>query len=333
MPANLSPDYMNAEKRYKEAKEPSEKLLCLEEMYATIPKHKGTEKMQADIKRRIASLKDDIELHRRQGKKGFSYRIPKEGCGQIVLVGAPNSGKSSLLKAVSNAEPLIAQYPFTTHAPLPGMAHYLDVKMQIIDLPPISEEHTEHWLSDIVKAADVVLAVVDIQSDDPLQEFYEVRRVLEKFKVALSSHKDSGASIKEIDFRWTLKKTIIAFNKCDSTEQDEIAELFTEMIDIRYEMIKISTLNNIGIDNLLRGVYRSLDVIRVYSKMPGKPPDMKAPFTIPVGGTLLDFAKTVHEDFARDLKYGRIWGSGKFEGQQAPHDFVLSDGDIVELHI
>lgn len=331
MPANLSPDYMAAERKYKEAKDADEKLRCLEEMYATIPKHKGTEKMQADIKHKISSLKEHIEDARQRGKKGFSYRIPREGCGQVVLVGAPNSGKSSILKALSNAEPVIAPYPYTTHTPLPGMVPYKDVKMQMIDLPPISETHTEHWLSDLIKAADVIICVVNMQADDPIEEFNEVRRVLENFKIALVNNKDECAQ--NYDFRFLRKKTLLAASKVDSHEQLEIFEIFKEMLDVKFDVLPISVEKGIGLDVFSETAYKYLNKIRIYSKAPGKPADMNSPFTIPSGSTLIDFAQTVHQDFAQNLKFARIWGSGRFDGQQISHDFVLHDGDIVELHI
>jgi len=142
MPANLTPDYLAAERDYKQAATPAERIAALERMLATVPKHKGTEKIQADLKRRLSQARKEST------KKGAAHSVPfylveKEGAGQVVLLGPPNAGKSQLVAALTHAHPEVADYPFTTRLPTPGMMSYQNVQIQLIDLPPLSEEFME----------------------------------------------------------------------------------------------------------------------------------------------------------------------------------------------
>ncbi|MCX6553014.1 MAG: 50S ribosome-binding GTPase, partial [Acidobacteria bacterium] len=119
MPANLSPEYHRAEERLRGARSPDEKIAALEEMLRVIPKHKGTDHMQADLKGRIAKLRK--EIGKKGGKGGFTFIVPREGAGQVAIAGPPNSGKSSLVRALTRATPAVGSYPFTTREPVPGM--------------------------------------------------------------------------------------------------------------------------------------------------------------------------------------------------------------------
>ena len=137
MPANLTPEYLAAEEEFKSAQSHEEKIAALERMLSTVPKHKGTEKLQADIKRRLS--RERKEGHKKGGARTVPFwLVKKEGAGQVALIGPPNAGKSSLLAALTNARPEVADYPFTTHAPTPGMMAYENIQVQLIDLPPVS---------------------------------------------------------------------------------------------------------------------------------------------------------------------------------------------------
>jgi len=327
LPANLSPEFNNAEKDYKAAKTPEDKLLCLQRMLSTIPKHKGTEKMQADIKRRIAQLKERLESHSK--KKGPSYRVKPEGAGQIALIGPPNSGKSSLLAALSRAEPVIADYPFSTREPIPGMLHYLDIQIQLLDLPPISKEHRESFVFDNIRGADGALLMLDLGASDPAQDYRESIDILQQKKIRLiqpDAERETEEASGFSDIR-----SLLVFSKCDLDPDGELAELAAELILSPLPVYSISAHQKINLDNLAKDIFDLLHVIRVYSKHPGKPPDMNAPFTAPMGCDVMGFAGLVHKDFAEHLKSARIWGSAKFDGQIVQRDHVLQDGDIVEL--
>ena len=165
MPANLTPEYRRAEKEFRAAKTPHGKLACLEHMLRVMPKHKGTDHMQADLKRRISRLREQNEHKSGKAKRAPVSKVEKEGAGQIVLLGAPNSGKSQLLAALSNAHVNVADYPFSTHLPQPGMMHFEDVQIQLVDTPPVTADYMEMWMPDTVRRADRALLVVDLGND------------------------------------------------------------------------------------------------------------------------------------------------------------------------
>ncbi len=328
MPANLSPEYSDAEKEYKAAKTPDEKLLCLQKMLSAIPKHKGTEKMQADLKRRIAQSKEKQDAHSK--KKGLSFRVKPEGGGQIALIGPPNSGKSALLNALTHAEPEIADYPFTTREPMPGMTLYKDLQIQLVDLPPVSADHCESFVFDNIRGSDGALVVLDLAASDPVSDLEQILELLDQKKIRLIPPEETPEVTEtgEVSIR-----SILVFNKSDLDPDGELLELIKEMLEIPLPIEVVSTKVQDTLNTLPKKLFDLLHIIRVYSKHPGKPPDMDAPFSAPIGTTVLEFAALVHKDFAEHFKSARIWGSAKFDGQVVQKDHVLEDEDIVELSI
>ena len=126
MPANLPPQYFEAEKNFRQAKDPMEKIAALEEMLAIMPHHKGTDHLRAELRARIARLTEAAE--KKTATKRRSMVIPKEGAAQIAVVGLPNSGKSQLVSSITNTSPTVAEYPFTTHSATPGMMEFENIK-------------------------------------------------------------------------------------------------------------------------------------------------------------------------------------------------------------
>lgn len=328
MPANLSPEYVEAEKNYKAASDPQEKMMWLQKMLSAIPKHKGTEKMQADIKRRISQMKEQQE--KKGKKKGPSFRIKPEGAGQIVLIGPPNSGKSAILKALTNAEPEIANYPFTTREPIPGMAPYKDILIQLVDLPPISDEHVENFVFDNIRGADGAILILDFEGEVPAEEYQMITRILEDKRIFLVPPDAERPDVQGIE---SIIPTIMLFNKSDVDPDGELQQLVMELLETDLPIIRTSTLNGEGLGTLPQDLFDLLRVIRVYSKQPGKDADMDAPFTLSMGSTVEDLAWVIHKDIAKNFKSARIWGSGKFEGQTVQHDHVLQDKDVVEISV
>ncbi|UCF67555.1 MAG: 50S ribosome-binding GTPase [Acidobacteriota bacterium] len=327
MPTNLTPEFRHAEQEYKRASTPEEKTAALKQMLSTIPKHKGTEKMQADIKRRLAKLKDEIRQQTK--KRGFSIHVDREGAGQVTIVGPPNSGKSSLIASLSGVELEIAAYPFTTQCPHPAMMAFEDVQIQLVDLPPVSRLHTESWVAGIVRISDLVVIVVDLGADDALEQVEETLEVLEASKVRLvggEPNSEPWASIVE-------KPALMIGTKCDLSGGPDNAAALSELYGDRFELLTVSAETGEGLDEARRHVFQRLKLIRVYSKPPHHEAELDRPYVLAEGSSLQDFASLVHKDFAEKLKFARVWGEGKYDGQRINRDFVLSDRDVVELHI
>jgi ribosome-interacting GTPase 1 len=332
MPANLTPQYHEAEERYRQAKTIEEKLAALEEMLAVIPKHKGTEHMQGDIKAKIAKLRRQLEEQRpARGRYQAMYNVEKEGAGQVVLVGPPNAGKSKLLSMLTNAQPEIGDYAFTTQRPYPGMMPYEDIKIQIVDMPPFTEEFTEPWMAAIVRNSDAVLFVVDAGDSSVLERIEEVLNVLYRFRIKLQGW-NRPALTEEVGFI-VVKRTIFVANKMDLEESQGNLEVISEFYGERFPIEPVSSVNGNGLEHLKEEIFRMLDVIRVYTKVPGKPPDMDAPYVLRKGSTVLDLATMIHKDFAQKLRFARIWGEGKYDGQMVSRDHLLEDRDVLELHV
>jgi hypothetical protein len=325
MPANLSPEYLAAEQRFRQATTNEEKLAALEEMLSTIPKHKGTEKMQADLKRRISKLRKESQKKRGGAKPRPFYQVDKEGAGQVVLVGPPNSGKSQLLATLTRATPEIAEYPFTTRVPLPGMMEFENVQIQLVDLPPVAREFSEPWLFGIIRNSDAVLLVVDASDDDVLAEMDTLLGLLEEVGIQLVPATTSDTH--------RGKRTLLVATKVETPPAEENFEILKEFFSDRFPMLAVSAINATNLELLKQHVFQMLGVIRIYTKAPGKPIDLSAPFVLKKGSRVLDAARRVHKDFAERLKYARIWGSERFDGQMVNREHVLADGDIIEFHI
>ncbi len=325
MPANLTPDFIKARKKLRQASTPAEKLAALEEMLATIPKHKGTDHMQADIKKRIAKARGAAG----KSKKGKSHsyeHIPKEGAGQVVLVGPPNAGKSTLVATLTNAKPEVASYPFSSLVPVPGMMTYEDVPIQLIDLPPVAPDYTESWVYSLIRACDLALIVLDAEDDELLaDEFQELVEKLEERNIHLVEDRPESVEdrVKEIPAR-------VVLTKSDRVDPFEIKDMASEF---GLPTLWVSGQHGHGLDALAKMVFDGLDIVRIYTKLPGHKPDMTEPYTLPIGSCALDAVRVVHRDFVDRLKYVRVWGSGRFDGQQVPSDHQLEDGDIVEIHL
>ena len=329
MPANLSPEYLEAEKAYRQSKTPTEKMACLERMLSTIPKHKGTEKMQGDIKRRIAQLKERMEHEQSRKRGGVSLVVRREGAGKVVLVGPPNTGKSQLICSLTNARPEVAPYPYTTRQPVPAMMPFEDVLIQLVELPAVSTEHFEPVTGDNIRNADLALIVVDLSSKDPLEQVTTTLQLLEKVKIKLSG--DGSAT--GPGFGWSTKKALIVANKSDCDEDGVTLSLMRELWEGDIPIMAVSEKNGPELERLRAEIFRRLEIIRVYSRASAKSKEKNIPFTLKAGSTLLDFAAEVHKDFAEKLRHARVWGSSAFDGQNVSSDYVLADGDIVELHM
>jgi len=326
MPANLPPEYKSAEKRFKAASTVAEKIAALEDLISTVPKHKGTDHLRADLRRRLSQLKkESLEQRKKKGGGRDSlYNVPKEGAAQMALVGFANSGKSSLLANLTKATPVIADYPLSTLLPLPGMMPYEDIQFQLVDLPPIANETTDGWVSGIIRVADGLLVIVDL-AEDALIQLELILEQLERWNIRTRPEQSD-------EFRGITRRAIVVANKKDLPGAGENFGKLKEGFGNLYPMVAVSCLRKEGLEDLKQEIFRLSGVIRVYSKPPGKPPDLSMPFTVPVGCTVTELAEKIHKEFVMKMKFARIWGSAKFEGMKVERNYVLKDRDIVEIN-
>jgi hypothetical protein len=329
MTANLSPEYKEAEARYKKATSFEDKLHALEDMLAGIPKHKGTEKMQADIKTRLARLREEGDQRKKGGGgKSTLMQVDREAEAMAMLIGPPNSGKSSLLRALSKAQPDVGAYPFTTQVPCSGIAHHEDAPLQVVDLPALSAERPQPWVIGQARNADVLLLVVDL-SVDPLTELLETVRLLEDAK--LFPRREPDATDETI--RPRAKRAAMVGNKLDLAGAKENLGAFRELYEGDLPVFAVSSVTGENVAAVPAHLFQVCRLLRVYAKQPGKPADMDAPFVLHQGETVGVLAERIHKDFAHNLKFARIWGEHSFDGQRVIADYVLHDKDVVELHV
>lgn len=326
MPANLTPIYREAEAKFKAAVTREEKIAALEEMLRVIPKHKGTEHLQADLRSRLSKLRQ--EPKKKSVAKGLSHKIPKEGAGQIALAGAPNAGKSSLVATLTHARPEVAAYPLTTLKATPGMMSFEDVGFQLVDLPPLCHEHVEPWVYDLIRASDLVWLVVSVQS--PLRGLETVEELLGTKAIGLYGAGADPPSAPRPG--WSYKKALLVVTGMDLPGAQGDLEALEELVEIPWPRVAVSTSTGEALEELGRATFEALDIIRVYSKEPRKEPDMTRPFTLPAGSTVEDLARAIHKEIADEVKFARVWGASAFDGQSVHAQHVLTEGDVVELH-
>jgi hypothetical protein len=328
MPANLPPEYLEAEKRYRAAKNPTEKLACLEDMLTLLPKHKGTDKLRADLRRRVSKVKAASQAKKGASKRESAFQIDKEGAGQVVVVGPANVGKSALVARLTNANPEVADFPLTTWKPTPGMMPVENIQVQLVDTPPLNRDYVEPELLDLIRRSDLILLVVDLQTD-PVQQLEETVHLLEENRIVPSHQRDKYEEERLLKFI----PFLVLANKNDDESTDENLQIFRELTDNDWPMISVSTITGRNLEMLKNTLVDKLQIIRVYSKAPGKEPDLTAPFVLKRGSTVEDFAGKVHKDFVDKLKIAKVWGDVVFDGQMVQRDYILRDGDVVELHI
>ena len=328
MATNLPPEYFDAEERYRAAKSPGEKITCIEELLRIVPKHKGTDKLRAGLRKRLSKLKTTAQAKKSVGKRESAFHIDKEGAGQVVLVGPVNVGKSALVSALTNAKPKVADFPHTTWKPTPGMMPVENIQIQLVDTPPLNRDFMEPELLDLIRRSDYILVVVDLHTD-PVHQLEDSIAILQEHRIMPDHLKELYSEQRGLIFIPFLVLT----NKFDDDNFDENFEIFCELLENDWPSIPVSATTGRNLEQFKRMLFERLEIMRVYSKAPGKEPDFKKPFILKKGDTVEDFAGKVHQDFASKLKTARLWGTAVYDGQLVQRDHVLSDSDIVELQI
>lgn len=327
MPTNLPPEYFEVEKRYKTAETNEERIPLLEELISTIPKHKGTDKLRADLRKRLSKMKDAVQAQKKKtGRHESAFHIEREGTGRVVLVGVPNAGKSSLVNALTHATPKVSDAPFTTWVPTPGMMVFENVQIQLIDTPPLSREHIEPEMMDMLRTSDLILMIIDLRAF-PFEQLEETLSILKEHHIEPIRNQVGK------EHRMTFIPFIVVVNKDDNEKSDEDFQAFCELLQEDWKPVSVSAATSRNLEKLKQAVFEALHIIRVYSKPPGKEADLSSPFVLDEGSTLEEFASQVHHDFVKNLKSARVWGSAAHDGQQVGRDHILQDGDIVELHM
>jgi hypothetical protein len=346
VPANLSPEYKAADAAFRAARDPQARLDGLREMLRTIPKHKGTEHLQADIKARIKDLGEVLESGRKGGGHGGPTLVVRpEGAAQVALVGPPNSGKSTLHARLTGSSAHVAPYPFTTQFPEPGMLPHEDIQFQLLDLPPVAPEHPVPWLGSTLQTADAALLVVDLREPSCVEQLQAVRSILRTLRVTLAERWPAGdepvgreatcrgdAAQADDPFAVTLPTLLVANKAEDVADRDAELDALRDLTGSAFAALAVSAQTGFGLGGIAPWLFRGLGIVRVYTKVPGHAADRQRPFTVRRGQTVGDVARLVHRDVGRSLRYARLWGASGFDGQQVGPEHQVADGDVVELH-
>jgi small GTP-binding protein len=328
MPANLTPQYLEAELKFKQAKTTPEKIKALEVMMAVIPKHKGTERLRGQLKSRMAKLKEELQRKPSVAKAEQAYHIKREGAAQVILLGLPNSGKSSIFSQITHASSEVGDYFFTTQKPIPGMMRFENIQIQLVDTPPVQLEHIEPGFPNLIRNADALLLMVDL-TEDPIFQMEIILEELNKMRIKVVEK----GSIPLAQMGWISLRGLLVGNKCDAKNAMGAYQRLENHFRDSLPILPISAKERMNFDELKKEIYQILDILRVYTKIPGKEPDLTEPVILKKGSTVGDVALSIHKDFVAKLRYAKIWGSGKFDGQMVKRDYLVNEGDVIELHI
>lgn len=327
MPANLTPQYFEAERAFRSAVTPEEKIEALERMLSVMPKHKGTDHLRAELTAKIAKFKEQLERVPGSARRHGGYHVKKEGAGQIALAGLTNSGKSALVTSLTGISLRVADFPYVTREPSPAMMRYENVKIQLVDMPAIEYAEARPWLSSVLRNADLLLVAIEL-SADPLVRFQNTVEALHRLRIAVEGDPEPYDGILTAS-----KRCVVAATKYDLPWAEERYRGLTESYGSWLTMVPVSVVSQTNLDAMRTTLYKALGVIRVYTKPPGQQASLVNPTILPVGSRVIDVADAVHKDFVSKVRFAQVWGSTKFPGQKVSKDYILKEGDVVELHV
>ncbi len=390
MPTNLPAE---AKKKWYDvsmARNPNEKLQLLQQFLSLVPKHKGTEKLRAQVRTKIAKLRREIEETKRRKTmaRGSKFFIEKEGAAQVVILGQTKVGRSSLLASITNAKVEISNYLYTTLEPIPGMFTFEDLQFQIVEAPPLIEGASEGkaWGQQtlaLARNADGLILMVDLSKDPERQlslilseiesarilikkpraqveierkhmgvglrifvigklvdcGLKDVERLLRSYRISDALVKIYGnATINDVEdsiFESAVfRPAIIVANKLDCKAAEENLSVLKSIVGNSLEIVPISCKTGFGLKGLGLELFKTLEIIRVYTKDPNSKKPSPRPFILKKDSIIEELAKQIHSDFYKRFSYARIWSERlPFSPQKVGLSFELDDKDIVEMHI
>lgn len=304
MPANLPPQFFKLQEKLKKTKNVEEKIEILKEMLAICPKHKGTERVQEEIKSKISKLRKTLP---KKIKREQIYFVEKEGGGQVILIGPPNSGKTSLLNLICKTNFEVGDYPFTTKLPTPGMFLYQNVLIQLVDTPPLTKDFHPGWMKSLVRQADLILILLDLEKD-PKENLKEILDIFEEWEIEK-------------------EKMLIVGNKFES----DISKRSFEILKENFNIFPISVKEKVNIEKLKEKIFQSLNIIRVYSKEPKKEVDFEKPWILKKGTKLIEWVEEINKEMVKKFQGAKLYKKDLKSFQLVGKDYILEDGDIIEI--
>jgi hypothetical protein len=293
MPINADVEYYIAESDYRDAKTTDEKIAALQKMIKLAPHHKGAHTLMMQLKKRMAALRKDAAKAKAASKGRAKFAISKEGAAQVCILGLTNSGKSLLLRTLTNARVEVGDYPFTTKRPVVGMMDYEGVKIQLVEIPATFDAES----MSIARTCDMLLLLLDA-TNDPAAQLGELSALLEKHGM----HE---------------KQLMIVVNKSDERRP--------------LHGISISAKTGEGLQRMKEEVWKRLRLIRIYTKSPNGAAATK-PLTMHERATVEQAVRQVHKQMLKDFKFARIFDDTRFSGKKVGLEYILKDRDVLEIH-
>jgi len=293
MPINADVEYFIAESEYRDAKTAEEKIAALEKMIKLAPKHKGAHTLLAQLKKKLSALRKDAAKAKAAASKRPKFAISKEGAAQVCILGLTNSGKSMLLRALTNARVEVGEYPYTTKTPVVGMMDYDGVKIQLVEIPATFDAES----MSIVRTCDLVMLLLDATK--------ELDGQLNELTSLLERH---GLQEKEL---------VIVENKSDER--------------MPRQGIPVSAKTGDGLQNMKEEIWKRLRLIRIYTKSPNGKAATK-PLTLPEGSNVEQAVRQVHKTMLKNFRFARVFDKTKFSGRKVGLEYALKDRDVLEIH-
>ena len=367
MPINAKPEFFQSEKQYHLATTPKEKIAALEEMLKTAPSHKGAENLRAQIKQRLAKLRESLDKNRQASKgRGKHLAVKKEGAAQVILASLTNAGKSSLITTLTNAKPTVADYEYTTMKPEMGIMDHEGIQIQLIEVPAITKDYAYRGdgpaYFSIMRGADLIIFLIDNTKDKEEQleilhdefEKAQIKLNAEKPKITIKKQGVGGIEfLGKRHFQFTIREAtkmlqthayhnaVVSANEPVTLE--DLADVINESLvylpllvvytkaDLAGEGVSVKTKQ--GLPELKKNIFDALSLIKVFTKSPGKSKDLP-PVALYQGENVKKLAQVIHKDFYLKFRYARVWGdSMKHDGQKVGLEHELKDNDIVEFHL